>query len=59
MAFITSFDDSAVSYQLRVWCSTDKYWDVKFDLNEKIKKAFDEKNIEIPFPQMDIHVKND
>lgn len=59
MAFITSFDDSAVSYQLRVWCPTDKYWDVKFDLNEKIKKAFDEKNIEIPFPQMDIHVKND
>mgnify|MGYP003293829742 CR=1 FL=1 len=30
-----------------------------FDLNEGVKKAFDEKGIEIPYPQMDIHVKND
>lgn len=57
-AVITSFDDSAVSYQLRVWCKTEDYWDVKFNLTENAKKAFDDKNIQIPFPQMDVHIKN-
>lgn len=55
-AVILSFDDSAVAYQLRVWCNTDVYWDVKYDLTEKVKKIFDERNIQIPFPQMDVHI---
>lgn len=58
-AIITSFDDSAVAYQLRVWCKTEDYWNVKFALTENIKKTFEERNIEIPFPQMDVHIKND
>ncbi len=53
---ITSFDDSAVSYQLRVWTRTEDYWDVKFAVTERIKKVFDERNIQIPFPQMDVHI---
>ncbi len=59
VAIISSFDDSAVSYQLRVWCKTEDYWDVKFTLTENVKKTFDERNIQIPFPQMDVHIKND
>lgn len=55
-AVLTSFDDSAVAYQLRVWCKTDMYWDVKFNLTEKVKKTFDERQIQIPFPQMDVHI---
>lgn len=56
VAVISSFDDSAVSYQLRVWTKTEDYWDVKFAVTEKIKKVFEERNIQIPFPQMDIHI---
>ena len=56
IAVISSFDDSAVSYQLRVWTKTEDYWDVKFDVTEKIKKVFEERNIQIPFPQMDVHI---
>lgn len=56
VAVISSFDDSAVSYQLRVWTKTEDYWDVKFDVTEKIKKVFEERNIQIPFPQMDVHI---
>ncbi len=59
MAVILSFDDSAVTYQLRVWCKAEDYWDVKFFLTDQIKKIFDERRIEIPYPQMDVHVKND
>lgn len=56
VAMITSFDDSSVAYQLRVWCKTEDYWDVKFALTEQVKKIFDERKIQIPFPQMDVHI---
>ena len=55
-AVIKSFDDSAVSYQLRFWCKTEDYWDVKYAVTEKVKKIFDERKIQIPFPQMDVHI---
>lgn len=46
---------SSVNFFVRPWVRTDDYWDVKFALTEKIKIAFDENGISIPFPQMDIH----
>lgn len=46
---------SSVNFYVRPWVKTEDYWDVRFALNEKIKIAFDEHGITIPFPQMDIH----
>ncbi len=46
---------SSVNFYVRPWVKTDDYWDVRFSLNEKIKLAFDEHGITIPFPQMDVH----
>lgn len=46
---------SSVNFYVRPWVKTEDYWDVRFSLNEKIKLAFDEHGITIPFPQMDIH----
>ena len=40
-------------------CIRDSYWDVRFDLNEAVKKSFDEHSIEIPFPQLDVHLQPD
>ena len=48
-----------MTYVVRVWCKNEDYWTVFFDLTESIKKAFDENDIEIPFPQMDVHVVSD
>jgi len=45
---------SSVNFVVRPWVKAEDYWSVKFDLNEKIKLAFDENNITIPVPQMDI-----
>lgn len=45
---------SSVNLFVRPWVKTDDYWDVKFALTEKIKLAFDDHGITIPFPQMDI-----
>lgn len=47
--------DSSVNITYRVWCKTSDYWDVYFDSMEKAKEVFDRENIEIPFPQMDVH----
>ena len=50
---------SSINIVTRVWVFNSDYWDVYFDLLESVKKAFDEKGIEIPFNQIDVHVKND
>lgn len=50
--------DSSLEFTTRVWCKNADYWDVYFDLTEGVKKAFDAKDIQIPYPQMDVHVKN-
>ena len=36
---------------------TEEYWATKWRLNEEIKLAFDEAGVEIPFPQLDVHIK--
>jgi small conductance mechanosensitive channel len=53
---VSELADSSVNFVVRPWVKSADYWAVKFDLNEKIKLAFDEKGISIPYPQMDIHM---
>jgi len=48
--------DSSVNFNVRPWVRSADYWNVYFDLNEKIKLSFDENGISIPYPQMDIHM---
>ncbi|MBN2721076.1 MAG: mechanosensitive ion channel [Proteobacteria bacterium] len=48
--------DSSVNFAVRPWVLSSDYWDVYFDLMQKIKLRFDEKGIEIPFPQTDVHL---
>ncbi len=50
--------DSSVNFNVRPWCKSEEYWDVKADLTEKIKLAFDDNGISIPYPQMDVHMRN-
>lgn len=57
--FVTEQADSAVKLTLRLWIARENYWTVKYDLTEDTKKAFDRFEIEIPYPQLDVHVKND
>lgn len=45
----------SVNFFVRPWVKAEDFWAVKFDLTEKIKLAFDENGLTIPFPQMDIH----
>ncbi len=51
--------DSSMNYAVRVWAKNEDYWDVYFALMEDGKRALDAAGIQIPYPQMDVHVKND
>ncbi len=47
---ILEFGDSSVNLQFSAWCSRPNYTELKTTLQNEIKKAFDEKGIELPFP---------
>ena len=55
--FVDELGENAVIMGLRVWVATDKYWSVKWRLNQLIKEAFDANGIEIPYNQ--VHVKEE
>ncbi len=56
--FVAAHGDSAITVKLRVWCKSSDYWTVNFDMYEDVKKAFDQFEIEIPFPQVTVHYAN-
>ncbi len=56
-AMVDSLGDSSVNLILRVWVATENYWDVRYRLTKRVKETFDRNGIEIPFPQMDVHVE--
>ena len=49
--------DSSLEFSSRVWCKSEDYWTVLYDVTELIAKTLTEEGIEIPFPQMDIHMR--
>ncbi len=53
---VSELGDSSVNFVFRAWVETADYWDVYFDMLEKVKLTFDEKGISIPYPQMDVHM---
>ena len=57
--FVDELAESSVRLGMRVWVNTDRYWPIKWRMNEKIKLAFDQEEIVIPYPQMDIHIQQD
>lgn len=53
--FVDEYQDSAVSYIMRVWVQPKDYWDVRFALSEGVWEAVKKAGIGIPFPQLDVH----
>lgn len=50
--------DSSVNINFRVWVKTEDYWEVFYHLQERIYTEFGDHNLNFPFPQMDLHVKD-
>ncbi|MCH4005693.1 MAG: mechanosensitive ion channel [Eubacterium sp.] len=55
--YVDSLKESSIVLAFRAWVKTEDYWQAKWDMNERIKLAFDEAGIEIPYPQLDVHLK--
>ena len=54
--FVAELADSAVILGVRAWVKSDEFWPAKWRLLEKIKLEFTDKGIEIPYPQMTVHM---
>lgn len=56
--FVSELADSSVNMGIHVWVKTSDYWTAKWRMTENIKNALDENGISIPYPQLDVQVKN-
>ena len=56
-AVITAYGDSAISYSLRLWVKTPDYWDVYFQVNQRVKDIFDAQGIEMTYPHLNVHIQ--
>lgn len=56
LVYVSSHDASSIGILARVWCKSDKYWDVYYSMMEEVKNAFDKNSISIPYDQLDIHI---
>lgn len=55
--FVSDLADSCVELGCRFWVKSEDYWQTRWDMLEAVKLCFDENGIEIPFPQVDVHMK--
>lgn len=55
---LSSLNDSAVEFTIRVWVKSEDYWALKFDLTEQIYNELPKHGIMFPFPQLDVNIKN-
>lgn len=53
---VSELGDNSVNFTTRAWVENADYWDVYFEMIEKVKLTFDEKGISFPYPQMDVHL---
>ena len=53
---VSAMAESSIDFAVRPWVKVEDYWAVFFDLNEAVKKRFDEEGLTIPFPQRDVHL---
>lgn len=56
---VTELADSSVNLTFRIWVKSDDYWGVYFDMNENVYNTFNKAGVQIPFPQMDIHLQKE
>ncbi len=56
---LSSLSDSSINFVMRGWVHASDYWDVNFQMNEKIYEELPKNGIKFPFPQMDVHVHQD
>ena len=57
MVKLMSHNSSSLDFVCRFWINNSEYWDTYFEFMEKVKVALSKNKIEIPYQQMDVHIK--
>lgn len=58
VVYVDELSDSSVNLRVRGWVKPADYHKARWSMNEAIKKAFDKEGVEIPYPQMDVHMRS-
>ena len=58
VVYLTTLNSSSGDLSIRAWVANADYWSLYFDINERMYKELPSKGINFPFPQMDVHLKN-
>lgn len=56
-ASVSKYGDSTVEYTLKVWTTSEKYWDVHFAINEKVRETFKQAGVEMSYPHLNVHIE--
>ncbi len=56
---MTEMGDHGIIFKVRVWCKTEDYWNLNFNLLEDFYNSLEKEGIRVPYQQMDIHIKKD
>ncbi len=56
--YVDSLGESSVVLGLKSWVKTEEFWNTKWRMNERIKEAFDANGIQIPYPQLDLRIRD-
>ena len=57
VVYVHTLNSSSVDLSIRAWVKNENYWNLYYEMNEKMYKELPSKGINFPFPQMDVHVK--
>ena len=57
-AVVTELADSSINLQLRAWVRKEDYGRVRAELIKAVYEGLTEAGIEIPFPQLDVHIRS-
>jgi small conductance mechanosensitive channel len=53
---VSNYGASSIEYTIRVWCDAGEYWNIYFDLMDKLKPAFDAAGVEMTYDHINVHM---
>ena len=55
----SAYKDSVIEYTVRVWCGTDDYWDLYYDIIEAVSESYARHGVEMSYPHVNVHMAKD
>lgn len=51
------YNEQSITYGMMLWCKSDDYWDLKFDVNRELSRLAEEAGITFYDPHLSVHVE--